>query len=380
MSPNRSNKHDRRSGKTPPQDIYRTRSSGKGPSYFRTDDETAPFWRDELHKGRVRNLAFFGTVFLFVALTSVIVFQQHLLQYRPRFEHKTELVAPLTTNAPSAPVLKQYLDLELDSHSIILLDALQDTPIEAIDGEDMPLNGHWIKQVTYHLFQAERAERDNMLAIALEHYEKALKIFPDLRGIHEKTGIIYMERKQYEQAIAAFEKAAREEAASFRMANNLGAAYLQVEKLDLAEKYLLQAFSLQADYAPAHFNLATLYLRKNEPTNAAAYFQRYLALTPDNTQAMLSYALVLIQLERWQEAADLLQTISTSGPDSPPILFRLAQAQANLGQHKEALTTLRKAVALVDPRNALTWMSRAEFNPLRSESGFQQLIRELGTP
>jgi tetratricopeptide (TPR) repeat protein len=323
----------------------------------------------------MQNFAFAGTVFLFVTLTSVIVFQQHLLQYRPRFERTTE-----PESAAPAQDQTNYLDLELDARSVMLLDALQETPLVEVDGEDMPMNGHWIKQAAHHILQAERAERDNMPDLALVHYEMALKIFPDLRGIHPKTGVIYMERRQYEKAIAAFEKAAREGSMSIGIANNLGAAYLQVARMDRAEEVLLQAVALQPDYAPAHFNLATLYLRQNELENAAASFQRYQALAPDNTQAMLSYALVLIQLERWPDATLLLEAINEAEPSSPPVLFRLAQTQANLNQQERALATLKQAVALVDPRNALAWMSRTEFDPLRSEAAFQQLIREISNP
>ena len=43
------------------------------------------------------------------------------------------------------------------------------------------------------------------------------------------------------------------------------------------------------------------------------------------------------------------------------------------------MIALRRATQLVDPRQALAWMSRPEFDLLRGETAFRDLLTELGT-
>lgn len=354
-------------------DIYGTRKRSPSSLAAEPDSSHATFWSENMKRGRKQSYLFTAAVFLFVTLTAVILFQQNLLSNRPSFE-------VVTTPEPTKTSLNftQYLDLELKPDALMLLEEMRDEPPAELDGEDMPLNNYWVKQAAYHLIQAERAKREELPEIELEHYETALRIFPDLRGISQLMGPIYMEQRQYKKALAAFERAEREGLLSAGVANNLGVANLQLGNIPNAERYLLQAVQLEPDYAPAQYNLATLYLRVTNLVQAATYLEHYKNLAPENMQALLSYAVVLIQLKNWQEATRILLQIETMENQSPPVLFRLAQALAHTDRKEEALTKLKQAVSLVDARHALSWMLRSEFDPLRTEPGFQRLVRDLG--
>jgi tetratricopeptide (TPR) repeat protein len=136
---------------------------------------------------------------------------------------------------------------------------------------------------------------------------------------------------------------------------------------------------LREDYAPARFNLASLYVRREQPAKAAEQFSRYLELEPENLNATLAYAAVLLKQQAWDEAVATLETALTLAPESPPIHFRLSETLARAGRSREAMRRLDLAIQMVDGRTALGWMSRSGFDNIRATSEFQALIETLSS-
>ena len=370
----------------PAHDIYRTRDTpSHGKSLFRDGNIPADERYLHLEHKRKRRQAFItGFVVLLVASLLIVVgVQQYLLNttslYDPSPAPPTNAPAPAPQTATSARSLMTHLALDADAQTRLLLEEIEAQAVgEAEIGEgDKPLHAHWIKEAAYYLLRAERARGAGDEALALESYEKALRIYPDLRGVYATLGMLYMDRAEYEAAAAALERATLEEALSFGIVNNLGVAYLQLEQWDRAEEYLQHALRLRPDYAAAHFNLATLYVRQGNPENAADHFDTFLRMDPEHLNALLVYSSILMQSDEWARAANFLQRAAQLSPESPPIYFRLAQSLAQSERPTEALRTLHQAVELVDARNALAWMSQSEFDRLRHNPEFQQLVEYL---
>jgi superkiller protein 3 len=166
---------------------------------------------------------------------------------------------------------------------------------------------------------------------------------------------------------------------TYGLANNLGVSYLALEDFKKAEVSFLMATQLNPQYALAYFNLATLYLRTGDADKAAGFFEKYLQFKPDDIAAAQTYAMVLVQLKQWDHAAGLLQQIAQFAPDVAPIHFRLAEALSHTTHRDAAIHSLKRAISLVDPRLALAWMSRPEYNLLRNEPEFGQLLNDLSS-
>ena len=284
-----------------------------------------------------------------------------------------------TRFASAGKTPKSSLDLDTDLQAQFVLDELAEqsaTPIP--ESGDMPFTTEWVKQAGYYLAQAEKASKNERYDDAISHYRKALLIFPRMQGINRQMGLIHLRQKQYDKAVEDLEHAVAEEDMTFGLANNLGVAYLALENFKQAEKNFLIAATLNPKYPLAFFNLATLYLRTGELDKAADYFQKYLKLKPEDMSAGQTYAMVLVQLKQWEPAIAILKSISQATPDVAPIHFRLAEALSHTGDTKGAVEALTRATSLVDPRKALAWMSRPEFDLLRNDPGFQQLLSALG--
>ena len=356
------------------QDIYGTNRKGTEADPLSEQDRYHLLqkpWLDARRSQRRATLILSSVVFIILALITTVVIQQYLLTQRHLGQGT---VKPFTEKINPA----SSFDFTTDPQTQFMMDELAETKnIPLPEKGDMPLSAQWIKQAAYHLIQAEKATREERFDDAIESYKKALVIYPKLEGAHRQLGLMYLRKKDYENAAPEFERASADEPMTYGLANNLGVSYLALEDYTKAEAIFMTATQLNPQYALAYFNLATLYLRKGDPNKAADFFKKYLSFKPEDVSAAQTYAMVLVQLQRWDQAAGLLQQVATFAPDVAPIQFRLAEALSHTVHRDASIEVLKRAVSLVDPRQALAWMSRPEFDLIRSEPGFRQLLNEL---
>ncbi len=269
----------------------------------------------------------------------------------------------------------------LSMDEVLLIERLREvTPQSIPEGGDMPLDTTWIKQAALHIIEGERLEEEGMHRRALMHLRRALLIYPDLEGVRQRIGLLHLQLHNYEEAARAFETAAAETLLSPGIANNLGVAYMKMGSLDKALDSFLHALRLRPDYPACEYNLATLYLQRGEMRKAADAFARYLEAEPGNQRAAYSYAYTLIKTDQWEEAITVLKRLQAASPESAPILFRLAQAQANNGQPAQALDAIRQGLKIVDFQRAYNWLTQSEFDPLRGHPDFVDLMEMVARP
>jgi len=358
------------------QDIYGTESRRKDAVKLTESDRADIYikpWIEAMRKRQRSTILFSFVVIICTIVISAVVVLYNLRMTRKPSDQWHSAFEATTISGPTP------FDTETDTQTRFLMDEL--VPQKAVtipDGGDLPLNTQWLKQAAYHVIQGERAEKEDRFNDALSSYEKALLIFPGLKGLQRRIGLIHLRQKDYESAADAFEKVPLEEDLTFGLANNLGVSYLAMEEYDKAEQNFLVATKLNPQYSLAYFNLATLYMRTGDLEKASTYFERYLTLKPEDVSAAQTYAMILIQLKRWDRAIGILDQISRLAPEVAPIHFRLAQALSHTPNHDAALGSLRRGAMLVDPRKALSWMSRPEYDQIRDEPAFQKLLDELG--
>ncbi len=239
-----------------------------------------------------------------------------------------------------------------------------------------PVSTKWIKKAAYHIIMGQQALAINEPEQALEHFQKVVEIYPDIQGLHRAVGMLYLQRKEYPQAVQHLEKALREEEV-FDVVSNLGSAYIGTEEYDNAEKYLRRALVLQPESPVCHKNLAVLYQKMKRDNDAIFHFEKYLDLQPNDVDTMQSYALYLTKIGRWKEAATFLTELTKEITDVAPVYFLLAQVQIQNGQQDKAIEALKRGIQLIDPELALAWMSRAEFNAVRNTGEFKTLADQL---
>lgn len=350
--------------------VYHVRRGEEERRYSAPDQNADRMWAEARRKLRRQTLLYVLTL-----LVSIVVVASAILFYYWKINETWRRSRPVRPGMAQTP---SPLRFDVDPETMYLFEELS-PPRKNEPAEDLPLSISSVKMAAYHLVQAERAARQDRYEDALTSYQNAARIFPDMLGVQGQIGVLALRLKQYALSAEAFEKVAREAPMTFSLANNLGVAYLGMEDFSKAEAAFRLAVKINPQYAMAYFNLATLYLRQGQLEKAVDYFEQYMTLQPNDTMAGQTYALILIQLEQWDRAAKLLQMIARVAPDVAPIHFRLAQALSHGPQRRAAVEALKRAVSLVDPRQALAWMSRPEFNLIRDDPGFQDLLLELGS-
>lgn len=359
------------------QDIYDTGQRQKDTHILFDGDLSLDFakpWIEATKRRTISNIVF--SVILVVctaAIIAAIVWYEHQARYRSKHTWRP---MPDTALAARMSVSSE----PLDAQSMLLLDELRDQRSVVTPGKvGQPLDVASLKQTVFHLIQAERLEREQDHARALEQYEKALTYYPDIKGLHRRMGMLYLRQNEHSRALNHLEKSLLEEELTAGVANNLGICHMGLQQYPKAIERFQAAIRLSPDYPLPHFNLAMLYVRTGDLEKALKAFEQYLELKPSDLSAAQTYALVLLQLKRWNEAARVLERLSREAPEVAPIHFRLAEAHAQLKNVKMALQAIQRGASLVDARNALAWMAKPEFDPIRNEAEFQKVLQQLGS-
>lgn len=95
-----------------------------------------------------------------------------------------------------------------------------------------------------------------------------------------------------QQAIDAYETAARLDPASAGALVNLGTIHFNVRSWKLAEEYYRRALAIDPNYALAHFNIANLFDERGNAVDALRHYNAALALNPAYADAHYNVALL----------------------------------------------------------------------------------------
>jgi Tfp pilus assembly protein PilF len=352
---------DRRQDET--RDIYRNSARDFTPQIAREQLEQR---QRDLRRNRLVSLFFGGTVVILVILLVAGVVHGFL---------GSPVSAPVSASPKDEKYIPLYSPAADEAWVLEYRRGAEAADTEAEAGPK-PLSAKWIKKAAYYLITGQQALAVDAPEQALENFQRAVAIFPDMQGIQREIGMLYLQQKKYTEAAAHLEQALEEEE-TFDVLNNLGAACIGAKEYEKAEKTLLRACELYPENPLCHKNLAVLYRETGRADDALYQFEKYFELQPNDIDTMQTYAFYLTELGRWKEAATFLTALTQKVTDVAPIYFLLARVQIQNGQQDEALAALRRGTRLIDPELALAWMNRDEFDAVRSSGEFKQLVNQL---
>jgi tetratricopeptide (TPR) repeat protein len=167
------------------------------------------------------------------------------------------------------------------------------------------------------LVESARAAAENgNFPVAIVLLKRATEVDPKNKFAWNNLGLIYLQMRESDQAIAAFQKQLEVNPYDEFAWNNLGRVYWNDRKYDDAVK----AFNKQLENNPldrfAHANLGQMYAEWHKYDLAVAELEKAVAVTPD------------------------------SAPGSAELQVSLGDAYLNLGQDDKALATFDHAVEL----------------------------------
>jgi len=167
---------------------------------------------------------------------------------------------------------------------------------------------------------------------AIEYYQKAIAIKPDLHEAFNDIGVAYVKKKEYDKAIEHFQKA-----------------------IDIKPD----------DYETFH-NMGNTYVHKKDYDKAIKHYQQAIAIKPDYHRAYNSWGLTLLKMNKIEEGKEKLEKSIALG--------NLSHGNANLGhifliEQKEtaALQHYRKSLAAFEDKNKFWELMKEDFEGLNLE-------------
>jgi tetratricopeptide (TPR) repeat protein len=152
---------------------------------------------------------------------------------------------------------------------------------------------------------------------AIQHYLKALSYTPGFYPAHDKLGLAYMVRQNFEAAQPEFEAALKanqnDEQAYFNLANVL----FLTQRYPDAEHEIEEGLQRRPDSAFGHFLQGSVYWRTGRPELAEKSLQSALQLDPKMSQAYLQLVNLYLQQKRTPEAIAELEAYLKAFPDTP---------------------------------------------------------------
>jgi protein O-GlcNAc transferase len=189
---------------------------------------------------------------------------------------------------------------------------------------------------------------------ALQCYDSAIALTPELARAHFNRGIILLDRGEAQEALEAFTRAVRYKPDSAGAHFNLGAAYAQLNQHEAAISAYREALALKPQFAQAQMALGAALEEMGKDEAAAASYRQVLEIDPDDPEAYDKLLKTLRRSGRLDEVAQIYRRMLEADPQNADWLNNLGAVQRSLGQFKDAAASFQQAVA-ADPGNALVY-------------------------
>ena len=183
---------------------------------------------------------------------------------------------------------------------------------------------------------------------AVDAYRTAILKDPDYSSAHFNLGNAYLQSGDQNQAQAAYEKAIDLKPDFTDAYVALGCAQEDLGDLDKAVESYERALVLNPDYAEVHCNLGNTLKALGRTDAAIASFRRAISINPDYSEALAALTNTLQEEGKFDELVADIRLVLEKRPDSAVVHNNLGIALNAAGQLEEALESHRKALD-IDP-------------------------------
>ncbi len=174
-------------------------------------------------------------------------------------------------------------------------------------------------------------------AQAIDPFLRALRLGPESSEVYHNLGLAYSELQQHKNAASAFQSAIRLEPDKAEYCCRLASSYLHLNKPTEAVQSAQEALRLKPDSADAYLQFGCgLHCDSKTFVEAAAAYQKSLALEPGQFVALANLGDVNLQLGRVEEARDCLVLAGNINPKDPRLHHLLGQVYLRLGRLDDA--------------------------------------------
>ncbi len=182
---------------------------------------------------------------------------------------------------------------------------------------------------------------------AVPAWQKALALDPDDPRAHDNLGVALAETGRLDEAIAEYRKSLELNSGSSHTHNNLGSALAEKGSLDEAFGHFAKAVELNPDNAAAQINLGNaMALHKEQRTQALIHLRRGVELDPDSASGRNDLGIALARDGNLDESIEHIQKAVALAPNAPDYRYNLGRVLAAKGDFNSALPQFEQAAKL----------------------------------
>jgi Flp pilus assembly protein TadD len=162
-----------------------------------------------------------------------------------------------------------------------------------------------------------KAQREGKSQQAIEHYEKALEIAPEMYFARNNLASLYLENQRFGEAETELKKVIAQNQADANAYFNLANVYLLTARLNEATVSIEEGLKRQPRSALGEFLMGSTLIKKGNTQEAEKHLRVALNADPGLANAHLALVNLYIQQDRNAEAVQELSLFLKQSPDSP---------------------------------------------------------------
>lgn len=232
------------------------------------------------------------------------------------------------------------------------------------------------------------SEAHNSLAFCLDGFDwdfdgagkefrRAIELNPGYAPAHHWYAWHLSLLGRYDQAIAEMRKAEDLDPLSLIINADLAELLVLAHSYDESIRQSRKTIEMDPNFALAHNQLAQAYLQKHMYNEAVTELQKAVLLSGDSPTCIANLARAYVASGKRPEALKLLSNLKKRSNNGYSNASEIAMIYASLGDNDQAMNWLERGF---DERFNPGVLLRPGWDPLRSDSRFQNLVRRIGLP
>ena len=212
---------------------------------------------------------------------------------------------------------------------------------------------------------------------AEQEFKRAIALKPGYATTHQWYAWHLMILHRDHEAIAEMKKAQDLDPLSLIISADVADILLVSRRYEDAANQSRKTIDMDSSFALAHYELGEALVQRHLVKEAIDEFKTAITLSGGNIACTSNLANAYALLGRRKEAMELLDQLKDGSNGRPAPASEIALIYAGLGENDHAIAWLEKAYAT---RFNPSILLRPVFDQLRSEPGFQDLLRRVGFP
>ncbi|KAL9323631.1 hypothetical protein ACSQ67_008488 [Phaseolus vulgaris] len=172
---------------------------------------------------------------------------------------------------------------------------------------------------------------------ALKSFQRAVQLNPRFAYAHTLCGHEYVALEDFENGIKCYQSALMVDSRHYKAWYGLGMLYLRQEKLDLSEHHFRMAFQINPRSSVILSYLGTALHALKRSWEALAIMEKAILADKKNPLPMYQKASILISLEKFDEALDVLEELKECAPRESSVYALMGNIYRKRNMHERAM-------------------------------------------